>query len=370
MNNKNSEGQIKLYKLIFTMNWEDPESDYSALKIAQGDTVFTITSGGCNTLSFLMFDPSEIFTVDINPSQSYLLEIKIVAMKHLDHDGFIGFLGLKKSEKRVEVYNSFRNDLSDQARDFWDRNIRIIKKGLLINGRYEKFVKLVALFLRFIEGKRRIDNLFKIGNLVEQKAFYEKEWDTKRTRFIFNLFFNKHILAKGGLKADYFHFDDGSDSYATSFFNRFSKVLRDIPVTGNYFLHLYLKGCYRSVSEVPDYLLKKNFEFIKARLDRISIVAEDAKKWLSEVPDNFLDCLSLSNICELMNQEDTEKLFKEVIRTSRMNARICFRNLMIHREVPEIFKDNVVKDVALSKLIFNNDRSFVYGKVEAYQIKK
>jgi S-adenosylmethionine:diacylglycerol 3-amino-3-carboxypropyl transferase len=71
-----------------------------------------------------------------------------------------------------------------------------------------------------------------------------------------------------------------------------------------------------------------------------------------------------------MNAEDTLKFFNEVNRTACPEARICFRNLMIPREVPEILRDRIVLDKDLSKQIFENERSFVYGKVAAYKVKK
>ena len=362
--------QVELYKLIFTLNWEDPEMDRKALNIIPGEVMMTITSGGCNTLGFLLQDPSLIYTIDINPSQSHVIELKIKAMKHLDYKDYIEFLGLKPCENRLDKYSQIRKDLTQGAADFWDFNSPIIKRGFLINGRYENFVKLVGRFISLIQGKRRINDLFIERQLDDQKAFYEKEWNTGRTRTIFNLFFNKYILARRGLKADYFEFDDGSNSFAESFFKRFTKVLRDVPVTGNYFLHLYLKGCYSSLYELPDYLREKNFEFIKNRLDRIRIVTADAKKWLAEIPDNSLNCLSLSNICELMSLDDTRLLFKEVLRAGTPGARICFRNLVIPREVPECYRDRIIRDNELSEEIFNKDRSFVYGKVAAYKIRK
>ena len=79
---KKDRDQIELYKLIFTLNWEDPESDLKALKINSGESMMTITSGACNTLSFLLADPQSIHAVDINSSQSYVLELKMAAINH------------------------------------------------------------------------------------------------------------------------------------------------------------------------------------------------------------------------------------------------------------------------------------------------
>jgi S-adenosylmethionine-diacylglycerol 3-amino-3-carboxypropyl transferase len=88
------------------------------------------------------------------------------------------------------------------------------------------------------------------------------------------------------------------------------------------------------------------------------------------MPDNSLNCFSLSNICELMSLDDTLKLFKEVYRTGIPDARICFRNLVIPREVPECLIDRIIRDKKLSEEIFNKDRSFVYSKVAAYRLEK
>jgi len=78
--------QVALSKLVFTHNWEDPGSDQAALKIGSGDHVFAITSGACNVLGFLLYDPEVIYSVDINPAQSRILELKIAAIRARGRD--------------------------------------------------------------------------------------------------------------------------------------------------------------------------------------------------------------------------------------------------------------------------------------------
>ena len=86
------------------------------------------------------------------------------------------------------------------------------------------------------------------------------------------------------------------------------------------------------------------------------------------MPQQSLDCFALSNICELMSEKDTKQLFTAVSKTARDGARIIFRNLMIPREPPTELEDQIVKDETLSRKIYENDRSFVYGKVMAYSV--
>ena len=367
---KQTKDQVQLFKLVFTHNWEDPESDKAALRITTNDVVLAITSGGCNVLGFLLNDPELIYSVDINPSQSHLLELKIAAIKSLTYKEFIAFAGLTDCSKRLEIYNKFRPALTKEAAIFWDSQIKIVKQGFIMNGKYERFIKLAGKFISLLQGRKRVLNLFQEKTKQEQEAYFDTTWNTKRFNYIFKILFNKRILSKRGLVADYFTFDDGSKSFAESFYNRSKKAFRDIPIKGNYFLSLYLLGKFRNHNEVPDYLKESNFETIKSRIDRIKIITAEAQQWIDTMPDQSIDCFALSNICELMSEKETQTLFAAVQRTAREGARVIFRNLMIPREVPEDLQKFIKKDQLLSNQLFASDRSFVYGKVAAYNIHK
>lgn len=362
--------QVDLFKLVFTHNWEDPESDHAALQIQPDDTVLAITSGGCNVLGFLIADPEVIYSIDINPAQSYLLELKIAAMRVLEFDDFISFAGLRAHHNRRQLYSLLRPSLSDNARAFWDSQSGLLFKGYLMNGRYERFIKLAGRFITLLQGKGRVNGLFNVKSQQEQERYFDQVWNTRRFHYMFTLLFNKRMLAKRGLVADYFHFDDGSKSFAESFYKRSGKAFRDIPIAGNYFVSLYLTGKYKNEDEVPAYLKRENFELIKSRLSRIKIVTSDAQGWIDTMPSESIDCFALSNICELMSERDTYRLFDAVRRTARSGARVIFRNLMIPREVPADLMDSIIKDEPLSRQLYASDRSFVYGKVAAYKVEK
>jgi S-adenosylmethionine-diacylglycerol 3-amino-3-carboxypropyl transferase len=353
----NPKNQVELSKLIFTMNWEDPESDKAALQIKPGERVMTITSGGCNTLELLLANPESIFAVDINPAQSYLMELKINAIQHLSYDEFICLMGLTNSFGRRELFDRLKSNLSQAAQHYWETNKLVITKGILMSGRFEKFVLVASKVLQLIQGKRKVRQLFAITTLTEQEKFYDQKFDTWQFRIIFRLLFNKSMLAKRGLSADYFYFDDGSSSFAESFYKRARNVLRNIPVANNYFLALYLLGKYKSLNQLPAYLKQENFSLLKKDVDKIQIITADVKKWLHSMPPNYIHCFSLSNICELKSEEDTALLFKEVARVAANGARCCFRNLIIPRDVPPelhyiIRRNQVLSDELLKKRSF------------------
>lgn len=362
--------QVQLSELVFAHNWEDPESDHAALKIRSNDRLLAITSGGCNVLGFLLFDPSIVYSIDINPAQSFLLELKIAAIKNLSFTEFISFLGVLKSENRIVLYHKIKKDLSKKSSEFWDRQSNLISQGIFMNGKYERFIKIAGKIINILQGKRRVSGLFENKTKSEQELYFDKIWNTKRFHFLFKIIFNKYVLAKKGLVADYFLFDDGSKSFAECFYKRAKRAFRGIPIKSNYFLALYLLNKYINDDERPAYLKKENFEIIKSRVQRIKIITGDVQHWLESVSPDSIDCFALSNICELMSEGDKDLLFTNVFRAASPNARIIFRNLMIPREVPVSLQDQIVLDKILSMEIYKNDRSFVYGKVNAYYIKK
>jgi len=92
----------------------------------------------------------------------------------------------------------------------------------------------------------------------------------------------------------------------------------------------------------------------------------DLKIWLAGRPEVSIDAFSLSNICELMNIEDTARTFEQVARTAQPHARICFRNLIIPREVPGPLKAKIQLREDTSRLLLAQDRSFAYSRVQAY----
>ncbi len=363
-----SEGQVQLSKLIFTNNWEDPLIDEKVLQIKEGQTLFAITSGCCNALGFLRFQPKTIYCVDINPAQNHLMELKQAAFRRLNYNEMTGFFGLNPSNERREVFEILKTDLSEEAIRFWKTQMSIVKKGLLMNGRYENFVKIAGFMIRVLQGPKKVKRLFELNSLEDQAQFYQKEWNNKRWQWIFKTMFNKKRLAKKGLNADYFHFDDGSNSFSESFQKRAAHAICDLPIKENYFLMLYLLGKYPEQEFLPPYLQQKNFELIKTSIDRIQPISADSKYWLEQQTDNLFDGMALSNICELMDEKDTEKLFREVIRTSKSGSKLIFRNLMIPRDVPKNLATQIIKDPELSRKIQFDDRSFVYGKVAAYMI--
>jgi len=69
--------------VVYSNVWEDPELNRQALQVKPGQSVLSITSGGCNSLCLLLEDPSWVVSIDLNPAQLAMLELKRAAMAGL-----------------------------------------------------------------------------------------------------------------------------------------------------------------------------------------------------------------------------------------------------------------------------------------------
>jgi hypothetical protein len=58
------------------------------------------------------------------------------------------------------LYGQLREFLSPEAANFWDTNMHIISRGLIMNGRYERFVKLAGKLLQLLAGKEESKKIF------------------------------------------------------------------------------------------------------------------------------------------------------------------------------------------------------------------
>jgi S-adenosylmethionine-diacylglycerol 3-amino-3-carboxypropyl transferase len=357
--------KVSLDELIFTMSWEDPELDRTAFGQKPGMRIATVGSGGCNTLTFLLDDPEHVFAFDYNQTQVWLLELKIAAFKVLSHDQLLEFFGVRASTQRARLFQTLSGALSAGARSYFGNAAWLFERGLLGGGRYERFVAAFRKLLGLIQGHRKIARLFDERSEQERLRFYEVEWDNVAWRLLFRLFFNKRVLASRGLSPDYFHFADGSTSFAESFARRTKHALTTLPVRENPFVAQYTLGRYLSEDFLPEHLKSANFETIRARLDRIENVQLDVRAFKQRAQGTQFDGICLSNVFELMSNDETQRALSDVKGTLSPNGRLTLRNLMVPREAAG--ETGLVLDAEQSRALAAIDRSFVYRAIHVYK---
>jgi S-adenosylmethionine-diacylglycerol 3-amino-3-carboxypropyl transferase len=357
-------GAVTLEHLVFTMSWEDPALDREAFGLSPGADVAIVTSGGCNALTLLLDDPRHVLAFDYNPTQRFVLELKASAFRRLDYDGVLELLGVRKSRRRGALVEGVLPGLSPAARAFWAAQPWLVRDGVLNGGRYERFLAYFRRLLRVIQGRRRMEALFEPRDPRGRERFYDEQWNRLPWRLLFQLFFNKRVLARRGLSANYFTFDDGSRSFADSFYRRATHALRDLSVHDNHFLAQYVLGGYRE-GVLPEYLRRGSFETIRSRVDRLEIVTADVRTVFDLRPAAF-DAICLSNVFELMPADETAAVLRRVAAALRPGGRMTLRNLMIPRAVEPGFYPVLNPDPIHARALLAQDRSFVYASFQVY----
>src|SRR5665213_921290 len=98
---------------------EDTLSELEALAPG-GRRVLSIHASGGRAFGLLLGDPSEVVAIDRNPAQIHLGRLKVAAMRRLDRDAYLAFVGIREGSTRAATYRAVREELSDDARAYWD----------------------------------------------------------------------------------------------------------------------------------------------------------------------------------------------------------------------------------------------------------
>jgi S-adenosylmethionine-diacylglycerol 3-amino-3-carboxypropyl transferase len=262
--------------LVYNTCWEDPSVDRQALQLTPTDSLLVITSAGCNVLDYALDGPRAIHAVDANPRQTALLELKLAGIRALAYEDFFRIFGKGSHPDFARLYQQrLREQLSPFARQWWDQ-----RQAWFLNSEYSQgtffyrglsgsvarsFRAYLALRPRLRES---IDQLFAARSIEEQRAVYDSEvkplvwsrainWALSRQVTMSMLGVphpqRKEVVAQhaGGVAG----FVRESLEY----------VLRELPLTSNYFYSVYVRGGY-STDCCPEYLMPNNFERLKAGL--------------------------------------------------------------------------------------------------------
>lgn len=260
---------------MFTQSWEDPACDLAALRPQPGETLLAITSGCDNVLGFLLADPARIIAVDINPAQNYLFELKRAAFRNLTYAEMLRFLGVTADAGAGQLYARLRAELSAGARQFWDSHRDWFDRGLLVQGGFERYFATLRALLRIAVGRRRLERLFTLDP-AQQREFYEQEWNTLRWRSLTRFACSRWVLGKRLDPTWFLHAE--TPSFGRHFTGLAEHAIADLPARTNYFLAQILLGRYLDAETVPEYLRFHNFETIRARLDRVTLVTAGDRK--------------------------------------------------------------------------------------------
>src|SRR5438477_6486371 len=123
----------------YSQVWEDHALVEEGLDVQPGDDVLSIGSAGCNVLAVLLREPRRVLAIDLNPSQTSLIELKLRAIESLEWEELVQLVGVAPSADRLALYEKVRPRLGDAARTYWDAREDALTNGVHWSGRLEQF---------------------------------------------------------------------------------------------------------------------------------------------------------------------------------------------------------------------------------------
>jgi S-adenosylmethionine-diacylglycerol 3-amino-3-carboxypropyl transferase len=343
--------------------WEDARVLCAALRPRSGMRILSICSAGDNSLA-LLADGAQVVAADLSVAQLACLDLRKAAFRRLQYPELLAFLGVRPTDDRLRTYERLAADLARPSQEFWSQHRQRIASGIIHAGRFEDyFRKFRRWVLPAIHSRATIAKLFEAKDATARKQFWDQQWNNRRWRLLFRVFFSKFLLGRLGRDPEFFRYAQGPIS--ERILRRTEHALTLLPTHDNPFLHYIVYGNFGET--LPDYLLPEKFDAIRAGLDRLTLVQGSIEE-VGRTQGGEFDAFNLSDIFEYLDPESSRKLYGELIEIARPGARLAYWNTFVPRSCPVDLLDKVrpLKDVARD--LFQRDRAFFYDAFEVDEV--
>ena len=345
-------------RLSYSFGNEDWITELEALRIKPSDRVVCITASGDRPLHLLLADLDELVSVDANPFQNHLFELKKAAMLELDYFAYLAFVGAKGHADRFKLFHLISAKMPQESVEFWRKRKKMIRRGVLYQGVTEKWCKRMGLILRIMR-KDKIKRLFMFDDLAEQRDFVRKHWNSL-------LWISSFNFALHPLLTRFFFKDPGlyenlgpSMRPATYVRERINHCLESNLAKTNAFISLILKGRVAEAAFPPS-LTQEGTSVIKKRLDRVSIVTQNIISYLEATSHNSFDAFSISDVASYLDEEGFVRLVAGIAKCARPGARFCMRQFLSNHRIPVPFSSIFKRDRALEEKLEKKDQTALY----------
>jgi S-adenosylmethionine-diacylglycerol 3-amino-3-carboxypropyl transferase len=368
-------------RLVYTQIWEDPEADLAALQLPLASTIVTISSGGCNALSYLTAQPAQVYAVDLNEAHLSLLKLKLAGLRAFsNYADFWKFFGEGASLSNVELYRTRLWPVLDaDARAYWDkRNVMgrarhayftngFYRHGML--GRFIGFAHLVAKISRIdlaalLNGKTGASE--RTQALDRLHRLFHSSWArliTGTPALLFSLGIPPRQRAL--LRAD--------APLNEVLYERLLRLINGHPNETNYFAWQALHRGYPGPGDrcLPPYLQRGQFERMRSGAGLIIPVHANLRLFLESLPAREVDAVVLLDSQDWMAPDEIRALWNAIDRSGSDSVSVIFRTAGAASplESPELapLRQTWRRDQKRSAIGFEQDRSGIYGGFHCYR---
>ena len=354
--------------LRYSQVWEDHHLLEEAFSLGPSDHVLSICSAGANALALLAQAPASVTAVDLNPTQTALLHLKVAGITHLHYDEFIVLMGARTGRPRWQLYQQIRHALPDPVQHYWDRQRVDIEAGLLGAGKLE----------RYFDGLRQsvvcphvtpeaLSDFLACESAEERAHQFERSFGSDAFRESFIEYTGQAKVAASGRDPTQFKFVEIEDS-GSFFFKRFKEICLGTHVQTNFYLEYFLCAAYSNLHHGPPYLRHTQFLRLRSLLPRLEIVTEGIDSCLNRYPTGHFSHANLSDIFEYLSEAETQGLMEKLATHMRVGGRIAYWNHLVLRRRPESLSHLLEPLADLSKRLYGRDRGFSYRGFQVDQV--
>ena len=345
MKSEVKENRVDFSLIRYSQCWEDTEVLLESLNIQENDICFGILSAGDNVFSMLAENPKKVVALDISFPQIALAKLKKEVFNSLSYEEMLEFMGVMKSDKRVEIYDRIRENLDKKVKEYWDFNKEAIEKGIIHTGKFEKFFKIFReKILPFVHSKKRVEKLLEKKSMQERMEYYDNHWNNFRWKLMFKLFFSKYIVGKLGRDKEFFRYAEKNISEEMKERSRYA-LCEQNPYENPY-INYILTGNYRKDC-LPYFLRKENFDKIRKNLHKVEILQSSVEEYLDQI-DFKIDKFNLSDIFEYMSVENYSKLMEKIYENAEDNALLAYWNLIVERNSEKLDYKKTDSEIAVT----------------------
>jgi S-adenosylmethionine-diacylglycerol 3-amino-3-carboxypropyl transferase len=367
-------------RLVYTQIWEDPEADLAALQLPLGSTIVTISSGGCNALSYLTAKPAQVYAVDLDEAHLSLLKLKLAGIRALsNYSEFWQFFGEGASPSNARLYRDRLWPLLDrQARAYWDKRNFIgrprhasftdgfYRHGML--GRSIGLAHLVAKFARIdlaallngkIDAPERVEALDRLRSLFRSRLACRL---TRTPALLFGLGIPPRQRAMLGRDAP----------LNEVLLERLLRLINGHPNDSNYFAWQALHRSYPGPGDrcLPPYLQQRQFARMRNDAGLIIPIHASLRQFLESLPAREVDAVVLLDSQDWMAPGEIRHLWAAIDRAGSEQVRVILRTAGAESPLEggalaplrEIWR----RDEERSAIGFELDRSGIYGGFHCY----
>lgn len=324
--------QLDLTVLRYSRVDEDYRVLSKALQIKPDDVILSITSSGDNVLNLLLERPKKIVTVDVSIAQNSLLELKIVAISHLQsYQDYLILLGEVASDSlnRKRLYDEVKEFLPEYARVYWASHAHLVMNGLSQCGRLQKYLNDTCVIpVSEAVSPAILNEFLDAQDLSKQRKLFD-ELPLQKIKLIIRNVFTNQVCGRSAVQLK--HVALTTDEMVEIMWERFCSVSQNVPNKDNFYYSLFLRG-KRSTSSLtpnhlfPPYLREDGFNELKDLVDRIEIHTTSIQSYLSSSTTQFHK-MNLSDIFEYMSTEESDLLFTKLFTKTFPGGYLAYWNL-------------------------------------------